>query len=184
MKIYTKTGDNGTTSLYGGERVSKHDIRVEAYGTVDELNSNLGMLRDIINDKEIESSIIEIQKVLFKIGGLLATDPTKKLNSAKTKRLEIIDSDIKFLESQIDLISLSLSKMTHFIIPGGNEIVSYCHICRSISRRAERRVIQLNDLHMVNKNIIPYMNRLSDYLFTVSRKVSDDMKSEEIKWIP
>jgi len=184
MKIYTKTGDNGTTSLYGGERVSKHDIRVEAYGTVDELNSNLGMLRDIINDKEIESSIIEIQKVLFKIGGLLATNPTKKLNSAKTKRLEIIDSDIKFLESQIDLMSLSLNKMTHFIIPGGNEIVSYCHICRSISRRAERRVTQLNDLQLVKKNIIPYMNRLSDYLFTVSRKVSDDMKSEEIKWIP
>jgi len=184
MKIYTKTGDNGTTSLYGGERVSKHDIRVEAYGTVDELNSYLGMLRDIINDKEIESSIVEIQKVLFKIGGLLATDPTKKLNSVKTKRLEIIDSDIKFLESQIDLMSLSLSKMTHFIIPGGNEIVSYCHVCRSISRRAERRVTQLNDLQMVNKNIIPYMNRLSDYLFTVSRKVSEDMKSEEIKWIP
>ena len=184
MKIYTKTGDNGTTSLYGGERVSKHDIRVEAYGTVDELNSNIGMLRDIINDKEIESSIIEIQKVLFKIGGLLATDPTKKLNSAKIKKLEIIDSDIKFLESQIDLMNLSLSKMTHFIIPGGNEIVSYCHICRSISRRAERRVTQLIDFYMVNKNIIPYMNRLSDYLFTVSRKVSDDMKSEEIKWIP
>ena len=118
MKIYTKTGDDGTTSLYGGERVSKHDIRVEAYGTVDELNSNIGMLRDIINDKETESSIIEIQKVLFKIGGLLATDPTKKLNSVKTKRLEIIDSDIKFLESQIDIMSLSLNKMTHFIIPG------------------------------------------------------------------
>ncbi len=184
MKIYTKTGDNGTTSLYGGERISKHDIRVEAYGTVDELNSNLGMLRDLINDKKIESSIIEIQKVLFKIGGILATKPTKKLNSAKTKRLEIIDSDIKFLESQIDLMSLNLSKMTHFIIPGGNEIISYCHICRSISRRAERRVTQLNDLHIVSENIIPYMNRLSDYLFTLSRKVADKMKAEEIKWIP
>jgi len=184
MKIYTKTGDNGTTSLYGGERISKHDIRVEAYGTVDELNSNLGMLRDLINDKKIESSIIEIQKVLFKIGGILATKPSKKLNSAKTKRLEIIDSDIKFLESQIDLMSLNLSKMTHFIIPGGNEIISYCHICRSISRRAERRVTQLNDLHIVSENIIPYMNRLSDYLFTLSRKVADKMKAEEIKWIP
>ena len=180
MKIYTKTGDNGTTSLYGGDRVKKHNIRVEAYGTIDELNSNIGMLRDLSENKKINFSLIEIQKVLFKIGAILATDCKDNVKS----KVIILDSDIEFLENKIDVISSELKPMTHFIIPGGNKIVSYCHICRTTSRRAERRISQLNEYQKVNKNILSYINRLSDYFFIISRKITLDLNIEEIKWIP
>jgi cob(I)alamin adenosyltransferase len=187
MKIYTKTGDDGTTGLFGGTRVPKHHIRIESYGTLDELNSWVGLIRDQQIDISIKQVLIKIQEKLFTVGALLAIDPKKeKLKSGKDRlnipRIE--EEDIKVLESEIDFMEQDLPPMTHFILPGGNTTVSYCHITRTICRRAERLVSQLNDFEPVDSILLSYINRLSDYLFVLARKLTHDVQAKEIKWIP
>ena len=183
MKIYTKTGDKGTTALYGGSRVQKHNLFVEAYGTVDELNANIGLLRDHLNDAAQIKSLISIQKVLFDIGAQLASGPVNKAKN-KSRLPQIKNSTIEFLETEIDEMNILLSPMTHFILPGGHLIVSHCHIARCVCRRAERRVSQIAELHDINSNILIYLNRLSDYLFVLARLIGKQYKAEELKWIP
>lgn len=187
MKIYTKTGDQGTTSLLGGTRVEKHHMRIDSYGTLDELNSWLGLLRD----QEIEAHYREIlslvQNKLFTIGALLATDPKKSLLKSGKQRLTIegiLDDDVVLLEHEIDAMNATLPEMTHFVLPGGHPTVSYCHIARTVCRRAERLATQLNEKEPLEQQILPYMNRLSDYLFVLARKLSQDLKVKEVKWIP
>ena len=187
MKIYTKTGDDGTTALFGGTRVPKHHIRIESYGTLDELNSWIGLIRDQDIEDSSKKILIKIQEKLFTIGALLAIDPKKeKLKSGKD-RLSIpkIDiEDLNLLEQEIDKMELNLPPMTHFILPGGHTTVSYCHIARTICRRTERLVTQLNEFETVDSTLLSYLNRLSDFLFVLARKLSHDIQVEEIKWIP
>ncbi|WP_369048541.1 cob(I)yrinic acid a,c-diamide adenosyltransferase [Tenacibaculum sp. UWU-22] len=187
MKIYTKTGDNGTTSLFGGIRVPKHHLRIESYGTVDELNSHIGLLKDQEIEESIKSSLLKIQNELFTIGAMLATPPEKEVLKNGNDRLNItkisIDA-IQFLEDEIDAMNKNLTPMTHFILPGGHSTVSFCHIARCICRRTERLVTALNDNESVDLHILMYLNRLSDYLFVLARKLSKDLSVREIKWIP
>lgn len=188
MKIYTKTGDKGTTALFGGTRVPKHHIRIESYGTVDELNSHIGLIRSQSKipprSKEI---LIHIQDKLFTLGAILATDPQKAILKSGKDRLNIqkIESvDIELLEKEIDRMNMDLPPITHFVLPGGNSIVSYCHIARCVCRRAERITTHLAEDEMVDSSIIQYLNRLSDYLFVLARKLTYATHAEEIKWIP
>ena len=180
MKIYTKSGDKGKTSLIGGKRVSKDDIQIDAYGTIDELNSNLGLLRDYCSIESDKSFILNIQKDLFIIGSLLAVDYSKKSNE---ERIDFSQNKIILIEKKIDEIDLSLPKMTNFIIPGGHVTVSTCHISRSICRRAERKCIKFAKQFELNNDILIYLNRLSDYLFVLSRKISLDTNTQEIMWV-
>ncbi|MGB0186160.1 MAG: cob(I)yrinic acid a,c-diamide adenosyltransferase [Flavobacteriaceae bacterium] len=183
MKIYTKTGDSGTTALFGGTRVEKHNLFVEAYGTVDELNAHIGLLRDHIEDTQQNNALISIQNTLFEIGAHLASGP-KNSQKNQSKLPEIKKSAVAFLESEIDDMNTKLSPMTHFILPGGHPIVSYCHIARCVCRRAERRVSQVSEHQKINPDILVYLNRLSDYLFVCARVQSKRFKADEIKWIP
>ena len=180
MKIYTKKGDKGETSLLGGKRVSKSNIRIESYGTVDELNSWLGLIRDQKIDSDTKKFLIHIQDRLFTIGSHLASDPKKK----GIKIPDINEENITALEKAIDKMNESLPEMKSFILPGGNEIVSFCHIARCVCRRAERCVVNLSCEEKVEDIIIKYLNRLSDYLFVLSRKLSHDLQAEEIPWQP
>lgn len=187
MKIYTKTGDDGTTALFGGTRVPKHHIRIESYGTLDELNSWLGLIR--VQDMDIVSkkALTTIQEKLFIIGAHLAVDPKKEKLKNGRDRLNIIkigDHDLDFLEKEIDRMEENLAPMTHFILPGGHTTVSYCHISRTICRRAERLISQLNELEAVDPHLLSYINRLSDFLFVLARKLTIDLQAEEIPWIP
>lgn len=187
MKIYTKTGDNGTTALIGGTRVKKHHVRIETYGTVDELNSWLGLIRDQEIEVHFKEVLLMVQNKLFVIGSILATDPKKEINKKggkHQKRPEIKESDIKFLETEIDRMNDSLAMMTHFILPGGHPTVSYCHIARTVCRRAERMATLLQENEPFNPLVMSFLNRLSDYLFVLARKLSQDKGSEEIKWMP
>tara|TARA_R110002050_G_scaffold69507_12_gene150467 strand:- start:335 stop:910 length:576 start_codon:yes stop_codon:yes gene_type:complete len=187
MKIYTKTGDDGTTALFGGTRVPKHHIRIESYGTLDELNSWIGLIRDHPMETSSKEVLIKIQEKLFTIGALLAIDPKKeKLKNGKDRLNipKINNGDIDVLEKEIDQMEEQLPPMTHFILPGGHTTVSYCHIARTICRRAERLVSQLNDFEPVDDILLSYINRLSDFLFVLARKLSYDVHAEEIKWIP
>jgi cob(I)alamin adenosyltransferase len=187
MKVYTKTGDTGTTSLFGGTRVSKHHIRIESYGTVDELNSNIGLIRDQEIDILYKNILIEVQDRLFTVGAILATPPEKELlknGQPRLQKLGILESDIDFLEKEIDTMENSLPQMTHFILPGGHTTVSYCHIARCVCRRAERLAVHLHELEPTDELVIKYLNRLSDYLFVLARKLSSDLKAEEVQWIP
>lgn len=186
MKIYTKTGDSGETSLFGGKRVKKYDLRIESYGTIDELNSHIGLIRDQKIDEVTFISLIKIQKELFSIGAMLATPPEKeKLKSGKNRlQSPIIGIDeISFLEMEIDNMESTLEPMTNFILPGGHPSVSICHIARSVCRRAERIMVQLNEIEGVETNILTYINRLSDYLFVLARKLSMVNGAQEIPWI-
>lgn len=187
MKIYTKTGDKGTTALFGGTRVPKHHIRIESYGTIDELNAHIGLLRDQIEEEHTRKILLEIQDRLFTIGSMLATDPEKaKLKSGK-KRLNISmvgSGDSRLLEREMDKMNDVLPQMTHFILPGGHLSVSSCHIARCVCRRAERLAAGLNDLEPLDPYILQYLNRLSDYLFVLARKLTKDQKAKEIQWIP
>jgi cob(I)alamin adenosyltransferase len=187
MKIYTKTGDQGSTALYGGTRVPKYHIRIESYGSVDELNSYLGLVRDSVLDHKIKELLTHIQERLFTLGAILATDPEKqKLKNGK-ERLnipKIDEEDIQFLENKIDLMNENLSPMTHFILPGGHPTVSHCHIARCICRRAERLTTLLNEKEPINSPVLKYLNRLSDFLFVLARKLSSDMGVDELKWVP
>ncbi|WP_370479328.1 cob(I)yrinic acid a,c-diamide adenosyltransferase [Tamlana flava] len=187
MKIYTKTGDNGTTALFGGTRVPKHHIRIESYGTVDELNSHLGLIRDQNINQHYKDVIIEVQNKLFTIGAILATDPKKAILKSGEERLNIEKislKDIEFLEKEMDKMDKDLPTMTHFVLPGGHQTVSFCHIARCVCRRAERLASALNDLEPFEANALIYLNRLSDYLFVLARKLTYDLQANEIKWIP
>ena len=187
MKIYTKTGDNGTTALFGGTRVPKHHIRIESYGTIDELNSWLGLIRDQKIDAHSKKIVTLIQEKLFTVGAILATDPEKATLKNGKKRLNISKintSDIELLEKEMDTMDAQLPKMTHFILPGGHSTVSYCHIARTICRRAERLATHLFESEPFDVCVLHYLNRLSDYLFLLARKLSSDLRAEEIKWIP
>lgn len=187
MKIYTKTGDNGTTGLYGGNRVKKYNLRIESYGTVDELNAYIGLIKDQEISTSIKDSLLKIQNELFTLGAMLATPAEKETLKSGAERLNIpkIDSNsIVFLENEIDTMEEGLAPMTHFILPGGHQTVSFCHIARCICRRAERLCVALNDEETINNDILKYLNRLSDYLFVLARKLSKDLSVAEIKWIP
>ena len=187
MKIYTKTGDKGTTSLFGGTRVPKHHIRIESYGTVDELNSHLGMLRDQQIDDHTHKILLRIQDRLLTIGSTLATDPNKAVLKSGKQRLEIPKvsaEDIELLEQEMDRMNDELPPMTNFILPGGHQSVSFCHIARCVCRRAERMATALHEISPFDEMVLMYLNRLSDYLFVLARKLSKDLQAEEIKWIP
>lgn len=187
MKIYTKTGDKGQTSLFGGTRVSKNHIRIEAYGTVDELNSWIGLIRDQNIDEEYRITLIEIQDRLFTLGALLAADPEKSKNSKGENKFnlpQIIETDISFLENSIDKMEENLEPLKSFVLPGGHTTVSYCHIARCVCRRAERLSVALDETQNIDEILIKYLNRLSDYLFVLSRKLSSDLKANEQPWRP
>jgi cob(I)alamin adenosyltransferase len=179
MKIYTKAGDKGQTSLIGGTRVPKHHVRIEAYGTVDELNSWLGVIRDSINEEKTKLFLIQIQNQLFTIGSHLASDPDK----SKMKLPEITEEHVRALENEMDAIDSLVPPMKHFVLPGGNIAVSRCHVARCVCRRAERCIIHLSETAPVDELLIRYINRLSDYLFMLSRKLTHDLGAEEIPWI-
>lgn len=180
MKIYTKTGDKGQTSLIGGTRVPKHHIRIEAYGTVDELNSYIGLVRDQEIDAAHKTTLIEIQDRLFTIGSSLASDPER----SKMKIPDLKEEDIQLLESEIDRMNETLPEMRSFVLPGGHTTVSYCHVARCVCRRAERNTIHLSENEFVADLVIKYLNRLSDYLFMLSRKLTHELGATETPWKP
>lgn len=180
MKIYTKTGDGGLTSLIGGTRVPKHDLRIESYGTVDELNSYIGLIRDHDIDVAQKDTLKEIQDRLFTIGASLASDPEK----SKMKIPDLHLSDITFLENQIDEMNVVLPDLKHFILPGGCQVVSFCHVSRCVCRRAERIIVHLKEESFVDEKVIVYLNRLSDYLFVLARKLCHDSNVPENQWFP
>ncbi len=186
MKVYTKTGDKGTTLLIGGSRVPKHHARIEAYGTIDELNSHIGLLRDF-TDKKYKDELVEIQHKLFNLGSFLALEKSKEKLANGKKRLNIAkisEKDTRFLEEKIDQMDKQLPPMTQFILPGGHQAVSICHIGRTICRKAERKITYLNETEEIDMSLLQYINRLSDYLFVLARKLSLELKAEEIPWKP
>ena len=180
FKVYTKTGDKGQTSLIGGTRVPKHHLRIESYGTVDELNSYIGLIRDQKIDTPTIELLIEIQDRLFTIGSSLASDPGK----SKMKIPDLKEEDVTLLENEMDKMDETLPEMKSFVLPGGHPTVSFCHIARCVCRRAERLVIHLAETEEVSPLVIKYLNRLSDYLFVLSRKLTMDLKAVEIPWKP
>ena len=180
MKIYTKTGDKGYTSLIGGTRVPKHHLRIESYGTVDELNSYIGLIRDqdiSLYDKEL---LKQVQDRLFTIGSSLASDPER----SKMAIPDLHEHDIEVLEKEMDLINENLPELRHFILPGGNNAISFCHIARCVCRRAERITVHLAEESKVDEKVNIYLNRLSDYLFTLARKIGNEYKIPENQWVP
>ena len=165
----------------------KHHIRIESYGTTDELNSHLGMLRDCEMDQKYKDVLIKIQNKLFTVGAILATPPEKEFLKNGKERLnipKIAEEDLLFLENQIDEMEMELPQMTHFVLPGGHKTVSTCHIARCVCRRAERLSVHLNSLEPIDEFVIKYLNRLSDYLFVLARKLSHDLNANEVQWIP
>lgn len=181
MKIYTRTGDDGTTGLIGGSRIKKYDIRLEAYGTVDELNSYIGLVRALQNDEHADQVLEKIQKKLFVIGAHLATDDSSEMIR---KQLPCRSDDVVMLEKEMDQMITVLPRLSNFILPGGCQASSFCHVARTVCRRAERRIVELSEKCEIDSNLIKYINRLSDYLFVLSRKVSIDQKVPEILWSP
>lgn len=178
MKIYTKTGDQGQTSIIGGTRLSKAHLRIEAYGNVDELNSHIGLLRDQEVNEDRRDLLKEIQDRLFTIGSSLAADPEK----SKLKIPDLHESDIELLEKQIDLMNETLPMMRNFILPGGHPSISFGHIARTVCRRAERGCIALQQESFVAELVIKYLNRLSDYLFVLCRQMHHELNIEELPW--
>jgi cob(I)alamin adenosyltransferase len=179
MRVYTRTGDDGTTGLIGGTRVKKFDLRLQAYGTVDELNSWIGLIRFQEIGKEEIADLIEIQKNLFVIGALLATDTSKVENIIPWNDSQ---AHISLLEKRMDQMLDLLPPLTNFLLPGGNNAVSYCHLARTVCRRAERNTYELAEEISVSEEILKYINRLSDYLYVLSRKVAQDTGIQEIPW--
>ncbi len=177
--VYTKTGDKGTTSLVGGTRVSKSDDRLEAYGSIDELNSFIGLLNCHIQNKDQKDFLIFVQNKLFTIGAILATEDEE---TALKYGCKINPDDIKTIESEIDRIDSQLPKMKYFTIPGGNEVCALAHVCRTVCRRAERRIIELNNQNPVDDNLMTFINRLSDFLFVLSRKLTLEQNQPETFW--
>jgi cob(I)alamin adenosyltransferase len=180
MKIYTKKGDDGTTGLLGGTRLPKHHLRIECYGTVDELNSFIGALRDQDLNSNQKQLLIHIQEDLFTIGSHLAADPIKN----KMELPEVGSSSIEELENEMDKMDAQLPPMKFFVLPGGHPAVSSAHVCRTVCRRAERLCVALNDSQPLNPIILTYLNRLSDYFFVLSRQLTQDFGAEEIPWNP
>ncbi len=180
FKIYTKTGDKGQTSLIGGTRVPKHHIRIETYGTVDELNSHIGLIRDQDINEHHKQILIEIQDRLFTIGSSLASDPEK----SKMKIPDLKEEDIALLEKEMDKMNEALPEMRSFVLPGGHTTVSFCHIARCVCRRAERLTIHLSEDSFVSDLVVKYLNRLSDYLFMLSRQLTQDLHAQEMPWKP
>ncbi|QYH38816.1 cob(I)yrinic acid a,c-diamide adenosyltransferase [Algoriphagus sp. NBT04N3] len=180
MKIYTKTGDQGITSLLGGVRVPKSDLRIDAYGTIDELNSYVGLLRDQEVNNSRSDILKEIQDRLFTIGADLATVPGKD----KVKKPDLHAEDIQMLEHQMDSMEADLPPLTAFILPGGHQSVSFCHLARTVCRRAERLAVELASYEQVNEMVIQYLNRLSDYFFVLGRKMAQELDVEEVTWKP
>jgi len=182
MKIYTKTGDKGKTSLIGGTKVYKSDLRIEAYGTVDELNSFIGLCLDHLKSHNVSNVLSEIQDRLFTIGSALACDPEKE---TKLKIPDLHEEDIVLLESEIDKMNEILPVMKSFILPGGHVAVSTLHVARTVCRRAERCCVKMQKKEMdVESLIIKYLNRLSDYLFVLARFAAHQLGAEEIPWKP
>jgi len=180
MKVYTKTGDQGTTALLGGARVPKSDLRIDAYGTIDELNSFLGLLRDQKINENRTDFLKDIQDRLFTIGADLATAPGKD----KVKKPDLLQEDVELLEHEIDLMESELPMLTAFILPGGHQSVSFCHVARTVCRRGERIVVALASTEPVSELVIQYLNRLSDYLFVLGRKMAQELDVEEVTWAP
>jgi cob(I)alamin adenosyltransferase len=178
FKIYTKTGDAGETGLFGGRRLPKSHLRIDGYGTVDELNSYIGLLRDAVENEHYRNILKEIQDRLFTIGANLATDPSKNLTPP-----DINVKDIQLLETEMDEMEKDLPLLKNFILPGGHTTVSFCHIARTVCRRAERLVVALHLTEPVEPLLIQYLNRLSDYLFMLSRKLGKDLGAEEVIWV-
>ena len=182
MKVYTKTGDKGETSLIGGRKVSKSDLKIEAYGTVDELNSFIGLLRDqdINQKKERQQLLQDVQDNCFVIGSILATVQ----GYTKFKLPEITEDHVKQLEDAMDAMEEELPELKYFVLPGGHSSVSTAHVCRTVTRRAERCIIRLSHEEEINPVIIKYINRLSDYFFGLGRKMGQELDAPEIKWVP
>ncbi len=177
FKIYTKTGDEGQTALFGGKRLPKSHLRIECYGTVDELNSFLGLVRDSIADEHFRTLLLEIQNRLFDLGANLATDPSKNLPIPS-----LTTDDIQLLENEIDKMEETLPPLKNFILPGGNISVSHCHVARCVCRRAERLVVALNMGEPVAPDVLKYLNRLSDFLFVLARKIGQQAGATEVIW--
>jgi cob(I)alamin adenosyltransferase len=180
MKIYTKTGDQGTTALFGGKRVSKANLRIDSYGTVDELNAYLGLLRDQDVNRDRKDFLVEIQDRLFTIGSILATEPGNR----KVKTPALLGENIKSLEKEIDDMEAGLPPMRVFVMPGGHTSVSFGHIARTVCRRAERLTVALDEQEKVDTLVLQYLNRLSDYLFVLCRKMANELDAEETPWKP
>jgi len=179
FKIYTKTGDDGTTGLVGGTRVKKYDVRLEAYGTVDELNAVIGVIRSFDLHEEDKNILVEIQNKLFNIGSRLASD---KKGDEITAELSIKNDDILFLEKAIDQFEENLPELTRFILPGGKPAASQCHVARTVCRRAERRILEFAEQNTVQPELIKYINRLSDFFFVFARKLTADSGLGEMHW--
>ena len=177
FKIYTKTGDKGETSLFGGSRLPKSHLRIESYGTVDELNAHIGLLRDHIADERYRTDLKNIQDRLFDLGSNLAMDPSKKLQVPVINEI-----DVQFLETEMDRMDETLEPLKNFILPGGHPIVSYSHLARTVCRRAERNVVALAQSDEVDEILVRYLNRLSDYFFILGRRMAKDLGVAEITW--
>lgn len=180
MKIYTKTGDQGLTSLIGGTRVPKFHLRIDCYGTVDELNSYIGLIMSQDASAAHHAFLKDIQDRLFTIGASLAADPEK----SRMKIPDLHEEDIMALEKKMDLMNEILPELKHFVLPGGNTVVSYCHLARCVCRRAERLTVHLATESFVDEKMTVYLNRLSDYLFVLARKLNLDAGTPENIWLP
>ena len=178
MKIYTRKGDSGYTSLIDGEIVYKHNLSVAAYGTIDELNSFLGLLKDYIDDEKIKDVLNNIQLKLFSIVSILASGENQNIS----EKVKIEKKDVEYIELEIDRLNEYLPELKNFIIPGGHKISSYSHVCRSICRRAERKISELNENSSVDPNILAYVNRLSDFFFVLSRFLKHSDNVSESYW--
>ena len=177
--VYTRTGDKGTTSLVGGQRVLKSDIRLESYGTVDELNSHIGLLISLLHNAHALEVLTHIQKLLFVVGSNLATDQS----NTELKEASVVHADeVALLEKEIDVIDEALPQLRAFVLPGGCQASAQCHVCRTVCRRAERRILALGEQAEVQPELLQFINRLSDYLFVLARKINIDEKKSEIFW--
>jgi len=179
-KIYTKTGDDGTTALFGGKRISKSELRIESYGTIDEVNSWVGVLRDQEVNKSRHDELVEIQDRLFTIGSILAVEP----GNTKVRVPQLLAADVTFLEQKIDAMEAKLEPMKVFVLPGGHPSVSFGHVARTVCRRAERLVIALHNQEPLDSLVLRYLNRLSDYLFVLCRAMTNELKAPETPWKP
>lgn len=180
MKIYTKTGDTGETGLFGGQRVSKNHARIEAYGTLDELNSFVGLLRDSVTEAHVRNTLFEVQNRLFSLGAYLATPP--KPDGTPVMALDIRDTDIALLETDMDTMDAALEPLRNFILPGGHPTVSYAHLARTVCRRAERLCVAIQAHEALDVHLVQYLNRLSDYFFVLARHLSRTLGAAEITW--
>jgi cob(I)alamin adenosyltransferase len=177
FKIYTKTGDQGETGLFGGRRVPKSHLRVDAYGALDELNSFVGWLRDSVSDEKTRSVLAGAQHRLFDLGAHMAADPDKQLHTP-----DLRPADAELLEAEMDRMETALPPLKNFILPGGHPTVSLCHVCRTVCRRAERSAVALHLQSPLNPLALLYLNRLSDYFFVLARQLSQELGAPEMPW--